>query len=55
MIRHSGAHAEGGRTGHGPKVSDEARQKLRTTLEAAGVEFINGSGPGVRLKPRRRG
>jgi transcriptional regulator with XRE-family HTH domain len=40
--------------GRGPKVSDEARQKLRSTLEAAGVEFTNGDAPGVRLKPRRR-
>jgi transcriptional regulator with XRE-family HTH domain len=41
--------------GRGPKVSAEARQKLRSTLEAAGVEFTNGNAPGVRLKPRRRG
>ncbi len=39
----------------GATVSDEARQKLRATLEAAGVEFTNGNAPGVRLKPRRRG
>ncbi len=38
----------------GATVSDEARQKLRATLEAAGVEFTNGNAPGVRLKPRRR-
>ncbi len=24
------------------------------TLEAAGIEFLNGNAPGVRLKPRRR-
>ena len=36
----------------GPRVSDEARNKLRRTLESAGVEFIdeNGGGPGVRLR-----
>ncbi len=28
--------------------------KLRTTLEKAGVEFIMGEAPGVRLKPKRR-
>jgi transcriptional regulator with XRE-family HTH domain len=39
----------------GAKVSNEARQKLRSTLEAAGVEFTNGNAPGVRLRPRRRG
>lgn len=33
----------------GLQVSDEARQKLRATLEAAGVEFIDGKAPGVRL------
>lgn len=38
----------------GLKVSDDARQKLRAALEAAGVEFTNGNAPGVRLKPRRR-
>ncbi len=38
-----------------PKVSDDARQKLRTTLEIAGVEFTNGNAPGVRLKARKRG
>jgi transcriptional regulator with XRE-family HTH domain len=39
----------------GIRVSDEARQKLRSALEAAGVIFIeeNGHGPGVRL--RRKG
>jgi predicted transcriptional regulator len=36
-------------------VSSEARRTLRATLEAAGVEFINGDAPGVRLHPRRRG
>ena len=35
----------------GPRVSDDARFKLRRALEIAGVEFIdeNGGGPGVRL------
>jgi transcriptional regulator with XRE-family HTH domain len=39
----------------GPRVSDEARNKLRRALESAGVEFIdeNGGGPGVRLAKRR--
>jgi transcriptional regulator with XRE-family HTH domain len=39
----------------GPRVSDEARNKLRRALEAAGVDFIdeNGGGPGVRLAKRR--
>jgi helix-turn-helix protein len=38
--------------GFGPRVSDEARNKLQRALEAAGVEFIkeNGGGPGVRLR-----
>jgi transcriptional regulator with XRE-family HTH domain len=33
-------------------VSDEARGKMRTALESAGVQFIpdNGGGPGVRLR-----
>ena len=40
--------------GTGPRVSDEARIKLRRALESAGVEFIeeNGGGPGVRLRKR---
>jgi transcriptional regulator with XRE-family HTH domain len=38
--------------GDGPYVSEEARNKLRVTLERAGIEFIaeNGGGAGVRLK-----
>jgi transcriptional regulator with XRE-family HTH domain len=38
--------------GFGPRVSDDARAKLKRALEAAGVEFIdeNGGGPGVRLR-----
>jgi transcriptional regulator with XRE-family HTH domain len=38
----------------GPRVSAEARNRLRDALESAGVEFIeeNGGGPGVRLKRR---
>jgi transcriptional regulator with XRE-family HTH domain len=41
--------------GFGPRVSEEARRKLRRALEAAGVEFIdeNGGGPGVRLRKRQ--
>jgi transcriptional regulator with XRE-family HTH domain len=40
----------------GPRVSDEARNKLQRALETAGVEFINenGGGPGVRLRKRRQ-
>ena len=35
---------------------DETGAKIRSALEAAGVEFIeeNGGGPGVRLKKRQR-
>jgi transcriptional regulator with XRE-family HTH domain len=41
--------------GLGPRVSDEARNKLRRALESAGVEFIdeNGGGPGVRMRKRQ--
>ena len=42
--------------GSGPRVSDEAREKLQQALEAAGVEFIeeNIGGAGVRFqKPKR--
>lgn len=35
-------------------VSDEAREKLKAALEAAGVEFTNGDAPGVRLKAKVR-
>jgi transcriptional regulator with XRE-family HTH domain len=40
----------------GPRVSEEARNKLRRALESAGVEFIdeNGGGPGVRLRKRHQ-
>jgi len=40
----------------GPRVSNESRNKLRRTLELAGVEFIdeNGGGPGVRLRKRQQ-
>jgi transcriptional regulator with XRE-family HTH domain len=42
--------------GGGPNVSEETRNKLRVTLEKAGVEFIaeNGGGPGVRLRKAKR-
>jgi transcriptional regulator with XRE-family HTH domain len=42
--------------GGGPNVSEETRNKLRVTLEKAGVEFIteNGGGPGVRLRKAQR-
>ena len=29
-------------------------EKIRKTLEAAGIEFTNGDAPGVRLKKKRR-
>jgi transcriptional regulator with XRE-family HTH domain len=40
----------------GPRVSDEARNKLQRALESAGVDFIdeNGGGPGVRLRKRHQ-
>ncbi|HEX5212527.1 MAG TPA: helix-turn-helix transcriptional regulator [Pseudolabrys sp.] len=40
----------------GVRVSDDARVKLRSALEMAGVEFIdeNGGGTGVRLRKRGR-
>ena len=39
-------------TGKGARVSEKARAKLQSALEAAGVIFIeeNGGGPGVRLR-----
>jgi transcriptional regulator with XRE-family HTH domain len=42
--------------GFGPRVSDEARGKLRRAIEAAGIEFIeeNGGGSGVRFRKKRR-
>ena len=42
--------------GFGPRVSDEARKKLRLAIEAAGVEFIdeNGGGLGVRFRRKRK-
>lgn len=41
----------------GPRVSDDARTKLKRAIETAGIEFLeeNGGGIGVRFrKPRRR-
>jgi transcriptional regulator with XRE-family HTH domain len=40
----------------GPRVSQQARDKLRQALEAAGIEFIaeNGGGVGVRLHNKRK-
>jgi transcriptional regulator with XRE-family HTH domain len=43
--------------GFGPRVSEEAREKLQQAIESAGIEFVseNGGGVGVRFrKPRRR-
>lgn len=39
-------------SGKGPNVTDDAKTRLMTALQAAGVIFIeeNGGGPGVRLK-----
>lgn len=39
-------------TSNGARVSDDAIDKVRAALEAAGVEFIpkNGGGAGVRLR-----
>jgi transcriptional regulator with XRE-family HTH domain len=41
--------------GFGPRVSDEARAKLQTALEGAGIHFIkeNGGGVGVRFGKAR--
>jgi transcriptional regulator with XRE-family HTH domain len=41
--------------GFGPRVSDEAREKLQRALEAAGIDFIedNGGGAGVRFRKSR--
>jgi transcriptional regulator with XRE-family HTH domain len=41
--------------GFGPRVSDEARAKLKRALEAAGIDFIedNGGGAGVRFRKSR--
>ena len=43
--------------GFGPRVSEDAREKLQLAIEAAGVEFIdeNGGGSGVRFRRRRGG
>jgi transcriptional regulator with XRE-family HTH domain len=42
--------------GFGPRVSDEARRKLQSAIEAAGIEFIkeNGGGPGVRFRAKSK-
>ena len=42
--------------GFGPRVSNEARGKMRQAIEAAGIEFIdeNGGGSGVRFKTKRK-
>jgi transcriptional regulator with XRE-family HTH domain len=39
-------------TGSGPRVSQEARERLKQALEAAGIEFLdeNASGVGVRFR-----
>jgi hypothetical protein len=38
----------------GARVSDDAVAKMVAALEAAGVEFTNGSEPGVKLKAKAR-
>ena len=43
--------------GFGPRVSEDAQDKLQQAIEAAGIEFLreNGGGLGVRFrKPRKR-
>src|ERR1700693_4824287 len=42
--------------GFGPRVSDEARRKLQSAIEAAGIVFVdeNGGGLGVRFRATRR-
>jgi transcriptional regulator with XRE-family HTH domain len=42
--------------GFGPRVSDDARAKLRGALESAGIDFINenGGGVGVRFRNKRK-
>ena len=56
LARRAGQHASTvkARKLRSENVSDEAREKLKATLEAAGVEFTNGDAPGVRLKGKRR-
>ena len=41
--------------GWGPRISDEARRRIKQALETGGVQLIaeNGGGPGVRLRKRR--
>lgn len=41
--------------GFGPRVSDDARRRIKRALEAAGILFIdeNGGGLGVRLRKRQ--
>ena len=43
-------------TGVGPRVSDEARNRVQRALETGGITFIseNGGGPGVRLRKRKK-
>jgi len=43
-------------TGNGPRVSNEAREKIALALESAGITFIeeNGGGHGVRFRHRNR-
>jgi transcriptional regulator with XRE-family HTH domain len=35
-------------------VADETRKKIRAVLEGAGIEFLDGDAPGVRLKRKLR-
>jgi ribosome-binding protein aMBF1 (putative translation factor) len=37
----------------GQKVSDEMRDRAKSALEDAGVEFTNGGQPGVRIKAKQ--
>jgi hypothetical protein len=38
----------------GAKVSEDAVKRAQAALEAAGVEFTNGDGEGVRLRKGKR-
>jgi hypothetical protein len=37
-----------------PSTSRERVAAVQATLEAAGIEFLNGEAPGVRLRPKKR-
>jgi transcriptional regulator with XRE-family HTH domain len=37
-----------------PAINAKKLSAIQTTLEAAGIEFLDGGAPGVRLYPKRR-